>query len=135
MIEEEHTRGIKLLDNHAIRYRLNGLPIYGEPNEDGERSQIGVVSEPVWRMSNLTWAQGVELGRRVYAALDERDIRRPHDPYWTDDRVYRAVLENHGIVCPHPKHRQRPLRTPEAYECLVCRAYIMPLKIGEEVRL
>lgn len=113
------------LEQHAVRYRFNGLPMYGHPNEWGDAEIVGVVEEPVWDLATMTPEQQQDFGARFFALLNERDmLGRPV----SDAGVYRIVLEENGVTCPHPPGWRTPIgdgRRP-GFECGVCLCWIVP---------
>ena len=65
---------------------------------------------------DLTPDQQVTFGKVVFWAMDE--YQRPYD------EAYRMVLESWGLDCFHPPPQRKWLK-PGAYECLVCKSYVV----------
>jgi hypothetical protein len=115
------------LERHAIRWRMRGFPVFGQPDEDGHAEPVGVVDAPLKAFSDLTPFEQNTLGQVFFRYLDERD-RRGRTA--SDARVYAAMLDDYGVACPHPKQWRTHRFTGgfvQGYECGACGASIVPI--------
>jgi hypothetical protein len=95
------------LDEHRERYAAN---IVWRRTGQGE--------EPLWDIADLTEAELRVFSKRVRDAWNDPTLRRLG---YNQPQVYKAILDTHGLNCPHPK----PFRTPdpdrkEPYICQAC---------------
>lgn len=97
------------LKRHAVRYKLNGLPIYDEYPYDDEI--IGYVSEPQWQWADLT-----DDEQALLVAEGERNATRSDVD--ADFGMW-AALGDHGIACYHRWVNHEPTYR----ECAMCRTW------------
>lgn len=84
----------KKLDNHGLRYRMNGLPFL----VDEEFDLWSVITEPIWQ-----WDDQTESDQKALRALAEGPYaeKAGERDYFTPPRLLNLVLVDYGIACPH----------------------------------
>lgn len=117
------------LDRHALTYRLTGYPVFSD--ESGDSEVVGVVVAQRVPLGEVTGEAAIELGRRYFAMLAERDEKRPNDAWMTDARCYAIVMEQNGVECYHPPHWRssvyRDARLPRGgFWCEACDNVFIP---------
>ena len=91
------------LGTHRIRYRMNGLPIYGrgfDVDGYGYDEIKGYVSEPEWKWTDLTPEEQAKIETDAALLVIQSGERTPDDPL-TDEQALSFLLAEYAIACPH----------------------------------
>lgn len=109
------------LEHHGIRFRLNGIPLYSEPDDEGDVYMTGRIEEPRWTWKDLTPEEQAFILNKIETYYYPEGQK--HDPAWFNrPRCLQIAYEEYGIACPHPEEFRQPAPGygPESYVCAVC---------------
>lgn len=87
----------KRLEDHGLRYRMNGLPFLA----DEEFDLWGVITEPIWKWDDLHESERAAVRHLAEGQYAEAVTVRSESDYFTPPRIFNLVLVDYGIACPH----------------------------------